>query len=192
MSVSVGSNPRITAYVDNACYECGKSYSSAAVLIKHMKDQHSIELKPRAPGPNRPASTKYNFINKRSYHRRTLFGCPSCWYHCPQNYNFLREHIADHHLAEDAVGFEDPVSEDGDFSDEEEDEEDISSKKTYYGSLINTIHSKVDELASLFNNMVFSSADTTNTEKFTRNKKKVSFAEDTSGDEGDDSDGEYA
>ncbi|CAO3612340.1 unnamed protein product [Mucor hiemalis] len=112
-------NELVSAYVDNPCYLCHKMLSSPGALISHLDTIHKVKLTPRAKSRGRPRSTKYHFVSKSGQHRRILFGCPSCWFHCPKNFQRLRTHIKEAHLDEDGLGFEEPEDEEGDLSEEE-------------------------------------------------------------------------
>ena len=76
-------NVLISAYVDHRCPKCDRSFTTAATLIKHYSTIHELELTPTGVGRHRPRSCKYDFVDKHRKHRRTLLGCPSCWFYCP-------------------------------------------------------------------------------------------------------------
>jgi Pyruvate/2-oxoacid:ferredoxin oxidoreductase delta subunit len=118
--MSSRNNVNITAFIDNVCCECGNSYASPSYLIKHMMKDHQIQLHPRMQRKSRPLSTKYKFVKVNTApHRRVLYGCPSCWFYCPQDLERLANHIHDIHLTDMEDGYETPVDED-DASDDEE------------------------------------------------------------------------
>lgn len=104
-------NKRITAYIENGCHVCEKYFSNASSLIKHMRNFHSIDLTPRKTGKNRPQSPKYEFRTKKQPFRRTLLGCPSCWFYCPLDFKRIGEHIRDFHLDIENEDTEDPIDE---------------------------------------------------------------------------------
>lgn len=115
-----GNNYTIKAFIDNMCCECGISYSSPSYLIKHMSKQHDIILQPRKQRRSRPRSTKYDFVKSKNIpHRRLLYGCPSCWFYCPQDLNRLAQHYEDIHIGYLDEGYETPIDEE-DASDDEE------------------------------------------------------------------------
>ncbi|KAG2197156.1 hypothetical protein INT47_009463 [Mucor saturninus] len=100
---------RRTAYVDNVCCECGSPYSSPSYLIKHMMEVHQIQLHPRMQSRSRPISTQYEFVKSKSDPHQCLFyGCPSCWFYCPQDLQRLAKHIQDTHLVDLEDGYETP------------------------------------------------------------------------------------
>lgn len=140
-------NELIPAYVDNPCYICNKCYSSPGALISHLDTIHNISLPSRVKSKGRPRSTKYRFVTKSGRYRRTLFGCPSCWFHCPKDYRRLEAHIKDAHLDEDGLGFEQPEDEEGDLFDGEEDTRDSHSTATY-------MIAQLDELSARLKNIL--------------------------------------
>lgn len=101
-------NTKITACVDHGCYACEKYYANASSLRNHMQLFHAIELPPRKTGTRRPRNVKYEWKTKKQFHRRTLMGCPSCWFYCPLNFRRIAQHIKEFHLDPDNEGIEDP------------------------------------------------------------------------------------
>ncbi|KAI8094305.1 hypothetical protein BDF21DRAFT_394759 [Thamnidium elegans] len=92
---------KITAFVDNTCYKCERSYSSPSHLINHMANIHHIHLNPRPQSDEeRPVSKKYEFTYRRlTTYQRVLFGCPSCWFYSYRNLQTLAKHIQNSHLS---------------------------------------------------------------------------------------------
>lgn len=140
-------NELVPAYVDNPCYICNKCFSSPGALISHMDTIHNIALPPRVRSKGRPRSTKHRFVTKGNSYRRTLFGCPSCWFHCPKDYGRLETHIKDAHLDEDGLGFEEPEDEEGDLFDCGEEPKDSQSTATY-------MIAQLDELSARLKNIL--------------------------------------
>lgn len=154
--MSSGLNPRVTAYVDNPCYECDKLYSSPAVLIKHMKKQHDIILESRKGSYNRPASVKWIFVPNEKPYRRTLYGCPSCWFHCDEDMDKIKKHITEIHLDEtNELNSEEP-DDDIEYSDDDEDlEHGVYSVLNQARRYRREVVSNVNSLSSLFNSLSF-------------------------------------
>lgn len=85
-----------------------------------MMKAHQIQLHPRLQSKSRPPSTKYEFAKVKSVpHQRIFYGCPSCWFYCPQDMKRLAKHIRNTHLIDVEDGYETPVDEEND-SDEYE------------------------------------------------------------------------
>lgn len=112
-------NPKITAYVESGCYVCQKYFANASSLRTHMRLFHATELPGRQAGKCRPYNLKYVWRSKKQPHRRTLMGCPSCWFYCPLSFTRIGKHIAEFHLDPDNEGTEDSIDEDESHFDDE-------------------------------------------------------------------------
>ncbi|KAG2208765.1 hypothetical protein INT47_007864 [Mucor saturninus] len=126
-------NPRITAYVESGCYVCQKYFANASSLRTHLRVFHSTELPARQAGRSRPHNVKYVWRSKKQPHRRTLMGCPSCWFYCPLSFTRMSIHVQECHMDPDHEGSEDPIDEDESYFDDE-----------------NFLHASVDSTASIY------------------------------------------
>lgn len=95
------------------CYICANEYSGARQVISHVENMHGYILNPRQIGHHRPPSNKYSYENdiKKKWDVQH-FGCPSCWFHCPQNFETLMQHIMIEHEPAKVDGFVQKVPDD--------------------------------------------------------------------------------
>jgi hypothetical protein len=97
---------KMIVHVMYPCYICANEYSGAKQVINHVQTMHGCILYPRAIGYHRPSENYYEFENdiKKKWNVQH-FGCPSCWFHCPKNFEDLMEHIMSKHEPAKIEGF---------------------------------------------------------------------------------------
>jgi hypothetical protein len=110
---------KVIVNIQYPCYICANEYSGARQVINHVENMHGYILNPRQIGHHRPQSNHYSFENdvKKEWDVQH-FGCPSCWFHCPKNFETLMEHIMEEHEPAKVEGFVQKNRDEDEFDDE--------------------------------------------------------------------------
>src|SRR4051794_12567622 len=89
---------RIKVHLLHPCYECHEYFGSSSAVLKHLKSVHGIEIDPGQPSQKRPPSKAYVYQNDYTDDCATHFACPSCWYHCSEDFDLFSRHVIEAHV----------------------------------------------------------------------------------------------
>jgi hypothetical protein len=63
-----------------------------------MKNIHGIEISGRQAGKKRPSSKAYIYEKNLYDDCITHYACPSCWFHCSEDFEVFSRHVIENHI----------------------------------------------------------------------------------------------
>lgn len=89
---------KIEVHLLHPCYECHKFFSSPLSVIRHINTIHGVKINRRKSGKNSPSSKAYIYVKSQSDSCITHYACPSCWFHCSENFDVFSHHVTTNHV----------------------------------------------------------------------------------------------
>jgi hypothetical protein len=89
---------KIKVHFINPCYECHVTLSNPSTVLKHLKNDHGIEIDGRQPIQKRPTSKAYTYQKDYTNDCVIHFACPSCWFHCSEDFDIFSRHVIENHV----------------------------------------------------------------------------------------------
>lgn len=89
---------RIKIHCVHPCYECHEFFGSPTVVLNHLRTVHCIEIGGRKPGQKRPVNKAFTYSKDHTSDCITHFACPSCWFHCSEDFDTFSNHVVKSHV----------------------------------------------------------------------------------------------
>ena len=125
VNMSQEENEKVIVHLIYPCIICANEYTSAHLVIQHIKTVHGYICQPRSPSHHRPEDEYYKYeVDIRKKWDVQHYACPTCWFHIPKEVEVLMEHVMTEHQPEKIESFVHPHEKEVDELEEEGDDND--------------------------------------------------------------------